>query len=107
MLSARLDIHARNLLEVYNTGVLTQRFAIVVSRPGNRACRDDMRLSAKIVSVISGFRSYKVVLIGAGIITLLIRVLECGSEVGKEKAAKCLKRLKSEIKNKIIIFIIL
>ncbi|KAM1485382.1 hypothetical protein TB1_036236 [Malus domestica] len=156
MLSARLDLHARNLSEVYNAGVLTRRFAIVVSRPGNGACRDDMRfyvrdlmtrmkigdaemkrqallnlyeavveddkyvkvvvehseivhllirfldfsheveiqeLSAKIVSVISGFRSYKVVLVGAGIIAPLIRVLESGREVGKEEAAKSLQRL--------------
>ncbi|RXI06142.1 hypothetical protein DVH24_018184 [Malus domestica] len=95
MLSARLDIHARNLSEVYNVNVLTQRFAIVVSKPSNRVCGDDMRLSAKIVSVICGFRSYKVVLIGARIITPLIQVLECGSEVGKEEAAKSLQRLKS------------
>ncbi|XP_068323800.1 vacuolar protein 8-like [Pyrus communis] len=156
ILSARLDLHARNLSDIYNAGVLTRRFAIVVSRPGNGACRDDMRfyvrdlmtrmkigdaemkrqallnlhealveddkyvkvvvehgeivyvlasfldfshdvriqeLSAKIVSVISGFGSYKVVLIGAGIIAPLIRVLECGSVVGKEEAAKSLQRL--------------
>ncbi|CAL8145956.1 unnamed protein product [Prunus armeniaca] len=155
MLSAKLDLHARNLSEIYNAGVLTHRFAIVVSRPGNGACRDDMRFyvrdlmtrmkiggaemkrqallnlyeavveddryvkvlveqsdivnvlislldsheaeiqewSAKVVSVISGFGSYKVVLIGAGIIAPLIRVLECGSEVGKEGAAKSLQRL--------------
>ncbi|KAB2626773.1 hypothetical protein D8674_020391 [Pyrus ussuriensis x Pyrus communis] len=83
MLSARLDIHARNLSEVYNAVILTRQFLV-----------DDMRLSARIVSVISGFRSYKFVLIGVGIIAPLIRVLECGSEVGKEKAAKSLQRLK-------------
>ncbi|KAB2619224.1 importin subunit alpha-2 [Pyrus ussuriensis x Pyrus communis] len=92
MLSAKLDIHSRNLSEVYNADVFTRQFSIVVSRPVNRACIDDMRLFAKIV-----------VLIGVGIIVLLIRVLKCRSEVGKEEAAKSLQRLKSENKNKIII----
>lgn len=155
MLSAKLDLHARSLSEIYNAGVLSHRFAIVVSRPGSGACREDMRFyvrdlmtrmkigdaemkrqalqnlhnsiveddkyvkvvvehtdtvnllisfldsneveiqdgSAKIVSLISGFGSYKGVMIGAGVIAPLIRVLECGSEIGKEGAARSLQRL--------------
>ncbi|KAH0985602.1 hypothetical protein GBA52_012779 [Prunus armeniaca] len=124
MLSAKLDLHARNLSEIYNAGVLTHRFAIVVSRPGNGACRDDMRFYVRDLmtrmkiggaemkrqallnlyeAVVEDDRYVKVVveqsdivnvvLIGAGIIAPLIRVLECGSEVGKEGAAKSLQRL--------------
>ncbi|KAB2607823.1 importin subunit alpha-2 [Pyrus ussuriensis x Pyrus communis] len=79
MLSKRLDIHARNPIE----GLQRWRF--------DTATRDhNMRLSARIVSVISGFRLYKVVLIEARIIALLIRVLECGSEVGEKEAGKSL-----------------
>ena len=49
--------------------------------------------SAKVVSVISGFDSCKGVLIGAGAIAPLIRVLECGNQSGKEASAKCLQKL--------------
>ena len=49
--------------------------------------------STKVVEVISGFDSYKAVLIGAGVVGPLIRVLECGSEMGKEVALKCLMKL--------------
>ncbi|PRQ28736.1 hypothetical protein RchiOBHm_Chr5g0006221 [Rosa chinensis] len=154
-LAAKLDLHAGSLSEIYNAGVLTHRFAIVVSRPGNGACRDDMRFyvrdlmtrmkvgdaemkrqalenlyesiveddkyvkvvveqsevvglligfldsnevgiqdgSAKIVALVAGFGLCKGVLIGAGVIAPLIRVLESGSESGKEGAARSLQRL--------------
>ncbi|KAK9085069.1 hypothetical protein Sjap_025480 [Stephania japonica] len=49
--------------------------------------------SAKIMLVIAGFDSYKSALVGAGVIAPLIRVLESGSEMGKEMAAKVLKKL--------------
>ena len=49
--------------------------------------------AAKVVSLVAGFDSYKGVLVGAGVIAPLIRVLECGSEVGKVGAARCLQRL--------------
>ncbi|KAG2685259.1 hypothetical protein I3760_10G117200 [Carya illinoinensis] len=49
--------------------------------------------SAKVVSVIAGFESYKGILVGAGVIYPLIRVLECGSVLGKEIAVRCLKKL--------------
>ncbi|GAB2298734.1 hypothetical protein Dimus_032808 [Dionaea muscipula] len=49
--------------------------------------------AAKLVSVIAGFDSFKLLLIGAGIIAPLIRVLECGSCKGKESAIKCLMKL--------------
>ncbi|KAL6197507.1 hypothetical protein ACLB2K_033115 [Fragaria x ananassa] len=154
-LAGKLDLHARSLSEIYSAGVLAHRFAIVVSKPGNGACRDDMRFyvrdlttrmkvgdaemklqalkslydsieedekyvkvvveqsevvglligfldsneveiqdgSAKIVGLVSGFGFCKGVLIGAGVIAPLIRVLECGSEIGKEGAARSLQRL--------------
>ncbi|KAJ7968457.1 U-box domain-containing protein 4 [Quillaja saponaria] len=152
---AKLDRHVRKLSDIYTTGILTQRYALVVSRPGLGACKDDMRfyirdlltrmkvgdlvmkkqalvnlyevvvddekyvkvivevndivnvlanfldspemeireVSVKVVSVIAGFHCYKGVLIGAGIIAPLIRVLECGSDLGKEGAARCLQKL--------------
>ncbi|XVF27738.1 hypothetical protein REPUB_Repub14bG0134600 [Reevesia pubescens] len=49
--------------------------------------------ASKLVSLISGFDLYKGVLIGAGIIGPLIRVLESGSALGKEGAARCLQKL--------------
>lgn len=49
--------------------------------------------STKVVEVISGFDSYKAVLIGAGVVGPLIRVLEGESEMGKEVALKCLMKL--------------
>lgn len=155
VLLAKFDAHIRNLSAIYQAGILTQQFAIVVSRPGLGACRDDMRFyvrdlqtrmkigdtemkrqalvafnevvneddkyvkivveigdiisllatfldslemeiqeeSAKAISVIAGFDMYKSALIGAGVIAPLIRVLECGSELGKEGAARCLQKL--------------
>ncbi|KAM6585050.1 hypothetical protein CsatB_012052 [Cannabis sativa] len=155
VISAKFDAHSRKLTEIYNAGILTQGFALIVSRPGFGACRDDMRFyvrdlvtrmkigdiemkhqalsnfyaavvedekyvnvitelgdvvnvlvnfldsseieiqegSAKIVSVIAGFDSHKGFLVGAGAIAPLIRVLECGSELGKEASARCLKKI--------------
>ncbi|KAF3451571.1 hypothetical protein FNV43_RR07666 [Rhamnella rubrinervis] len=49
--------------------------------------------AAKVLSVVAGFDSYKGILIGAGSIAPLIRVLECGSEFGKEASARCLQKL--------------
>ncbi|KAJ6706973.1 ARM REPEAT SUPERFAMILY PROTEIN [Salix viminalis] len=49
--------------------------------------------AVKVVAVISGFDSYRSILIGAGIIGPLIRVLESGSEISKEGAARSLQKL--------------
>ncbi|EYU20519.1 hypothetical protein MIMGU_mgv1a020537mg, partial [Erythranthe guttata] len=49
--------------------------------------------AAKSMSLIAGFLSHKGVLIGAGVIAPLIRVLESGSELGKEFAARCLMKV--------------
>lgn len=43
VLSSKFDQHIKNLSGIYTAGVLTQGFAIVVSRPGVNACKDDMR----------------------------------------------------------------
>lgn len=155
VISAKLDRHIKTLSGIVTSGILTNGNAIVVSKPGLGACRDDMRFyvrdlltrlnigdqemkmqallvlneilceddkyvkivveidgfisllvnyldsleieiqeeSAKVVSVIAGFDSFKGVLIGSGIIAPLIRVLECGSEQGKEASARCLMKL--------------
>ncbi|KAL0328820.1 UNVERIFIED_CONTAM: hypothetical protein Scaly_2314600 [Sesamum calycinum] len=49
--------------------------------------------AAKAVSLIAGFQSYKSVLIGAGIIAPLIRVLESRTDLSKEFAARCLMKV--------------
>ncbi|XP_073147242.1 uncharacterized protein [Henckelia pumila] len=46
--------------------------------------------SAKAVCLMAGFRSYKSVLIDAGVVGPLIRVLESGNEPSQEFAARCL-----------------
>lgn len=155
VIAAKFDRLGKNLTGIYSAGILTHGFALVVSRPGAGACKEDMRFyirdlltrmkigdpemkrqalvnlnaaiaaderylklvieigdivillvsfldstemeiqeeAAKIASLISGFDLYKSVLIGTGIIGPLIRVLESGSELGKEAAAKCLQKL--------------
>lgn len=49
--------------------------------------------AAEAVSVIAGFDSYKGALITAGVIASLIRVLETGTEVGRSRAARALRKL--------------
>ncbi|CAJ1936310.1 unnamed protein product [Sphenostylis stenocarpa] len=152
---AKLDAHTRKLSEIYKTGILTNGFALVVSKPSLGASKEDMRFyvrdlttrmkigdlgmkrqalrnllevvleeekyvkvivdvgdvvhllvgflgsneveiqeeSAKVVSVVAGFDSYKGVLVGAGVIAPLIKVLDCGSDLGKVAAARCLVKL--------------
>ncbi|TKY71620.1 Vacuolar protein 8 [Spatholobus suberectus] len=151
----KLEAHVKKLSEVFKKGVSMHGYAVVVSKPGFGACKDDMRFylrdlmtrmkvgdlgmkkqalmnlheavveddkyvklvvevsefvhvlvdflgcnevevaeeAAKVVSVVAGFDSYKGVLVGAGIVAPLVRVLECGSEAGKVGAARCLQRL--------------
>ncbi|CAI0431092.1 unnamed protein product [Linum tenue] len=156
VLAARFDRHLGNLSGVCTAGVLSHGgFAIVVSRPGPSACRDDIRFyvrdlltrlkigdgemkkqalvnlssavdederygrvvvelgeivpilvnlldspeieirdeSARLVCSISNFDPHKPILIGAGVIAPLIRVLETGSESGKIMSTGCLIKL--------------
>ncbi|KAB1221882.1 Vacuolar protein 8 [Morella rubra] len=157
----KLDRHVKDISDMYTAGILTHGYALVVSKPGVGACRDDMRFyirdlltrmkvgdagmkrqalvnlydvvvedekyvkvilevddvvnvlvnfldspeteiqeaSAKVVSVIAGYDSCKGFLIGAGVIAPLIRVLECGSELGKEGAVRCLKKVTENSEN--------
>jgi len=152
---AKLDAHARKLSEIYKRGILTNGFALVVSKPSLGASKEDMRFyvrdlttrmkigdlgmkrqalrnllevvledekyvkvivdvaevvhllvgflgsneveiqeeSTKVVSVVAGFDSYKGVLVGAGVISPLVKVLDCGSDLGKVAAARCLVKL--------------
>ncbi|KAG5010527.1 Vacuolar protein 8 [Glycine soja] len=152
---AKLDAHAKKLSEIYKTGILTNGFALVVSKPNLGASKEDMRFyvrdlttrmkvgdlgmkrqalknllevvvedekyvkvivdvgdvvhllvgflgsneveiqeeSAKVVSVVAGFDSYKGVLVCAGVIAPLVKVLDCGSVLGKIAAARCLVKL--------------
>ncbi|KAI4368183.1 hypothetical protein MLD38_016770 [Melastoma candidum] len=55
--------------------------------------REVQEEAAKVVSLIAGFDSFKSVLIGAGVVSALIMVLECGSFVGKEASLACLAKL--------------
>lgn len=151
----KLESHVKKLNEIFKKRVSMHGYAVVVSRPGFGASKDDMRFylrdlltrmkvgdlgmkkqalmslhevvvedekyvklvvevsefvhvlvdflgcsefevveeAAKVVSVVAGFDSYKGVLISAGVIAPLIRVLECGSEIGKVGVAKCLQKL--------------
>ncbi|KAK0578974.1 hypothetical protein LWI29_019221 [Acer saccharum] len=157
VLSTKFDRHVKSLSGISSAGVFSQGFAIIVSKPGLNASKDDMRFyikdlltrlkigdtemkrqalvnlhevlaaeddkyvklivvevteivnilvnfldsqdteiqqeSAKVVSVISGFDLYKSVLIGAGVIGPLIRILESENDFGKESAAKSLQNL--------------
>ncbi|PIN05559.1 hypothetical protein CDL12_21896 [Handroanthus impetiginosus] len=155
MVSAKLDTHIKSLSDIYAVGLLTQSYAIVVSRPSVSASKDDIRFyindllsrmkigssdmkkealvafneviqederyvkiavevdgfinsvvnfldfqgievqeeAAKVVCLIAGFQSYKSVLISAGIIAPLIRVLESGNGLSKEFAARCLMKV--------------
>ncbi|XP_061350460.1 uncharacterized protein LOC133295629 [Gastrolobium bilobum] len=158
---AKLDGHAKKLSEIYKTGILTNGYALVVSKPSLGASKEDVRFyvrdlltrmkigdldmkkqalrnllevvvedgkyvkvvvdvgdvvhvlvsflgsteveiqeeSAKVVCVVAGFDSYKGVLVGAGVIAPLIRVLDCGSELGKVWAARCLMKLTENSEN--------
>ena len=151
----KLEGHVKKLSEIFKKRVSMHGYAVVVSRPGFGACKDDMRFylrdlmtrmkvgdlgmrkqalvnlhevvveddkyvklvvevsefvhllvdflgcneveiveeAAKVVSVVAGFDYYKGVLVGAGVIGPLIRILECGSEVGKIAVARCLCKL--------------
>ena len=155
IICVKFDSHTKNLSEIYTAGLLRDCSAIVVSRPGPTASRDDMKFymkdlfsrlkiggtelrkqalvalnevivedekyveigieiggligilvnfldsqeveiqeeSAKSLSMISRFDSYRSVLVGAGIVGPLVRVLESGSEMGKEMSAGCLMKL--------------
>ncbi|KAJ8761470.1 hypothetical protein K2173_001603 [Erythroxylum novogranatense] len=155
VMAAKIDRLVKNLSGICTAGILTHGFAIVVSKPGANACKDDMRFyvrdvltrmkigdsemkrqalvnlveivtsdenyvkvvaevgeivnllvtlldyvekeiqeqAAKVVAVISGFDSCKYVLTGAGVVGPLIRILESGTELGKEGAVKGLKKL--------------
>ncbi|XP_073307880.1 uncharacterized protein [Primulina huaijiensis] len=55
--------------------------------------------AAKAVSLISGFECHKGVLIVAGIVAPLIRVLVSGSELSKELAARCLMKVTANSDN--------
>ncbi|KAE8689499.1 F-box protein [Hibiscus syriacus] len=122
VMAAKVGLHVKNISGIWTAGVLTHGSAIVVSRPGLGACKDDMRYvklvalevgdivkvlvdfldspemeiqeeASKIVSLMSGFDLYKRVLVECGIVGPLNRVLETGSRLSREGAVKCLQTL--------------
>ncbi|KAI4342953.1 hypothetical protein MLD38_027512 [Melastoma candidum] len=161
ILLAKLDIHVKNLAGMSTAGRASPACAVVVSRPGVGACKDEMRFyvrdllgrmkvgdsemrrqamvslrevisenekyvrivievggivgklvgfldlsdpkvqeeAARVVSVIAGFDSFKSVLIGAGVMSSLIKVLEYGSLGGKEASLGCLVKLTENADN--------
>jgi len=161
IIGSKIDCHTKNLSSIYTAGILNNSYAIVVSRPGPTASKEDMRFyvkdllsrvkvggtelkkqaliafnevikederyikiavdvggfigilvslldfeeteiqeeAAMAVSVIAGFDLYKSVLISAGVIGPLIRELESGSEMGKERCTRCLMKLTANSDN--------
>ncbi|WCJ26926.1 ARM repeat superfamily protein [Euphorbia peplus] len=156
LMGSKFDGLIKDLSGVCTAGVLTQGFAIVVSKPGIGSSKDDLRfyvrdllnrmkigdsemkrqalvnlsdvvsedsryvkmissevndvlhlvisflnlndveiqeLAAKVVSWLSGCDSCKGLLIGGGVVGALVRVLECGSELGKIEASRSLQKL--------------
>ncbi|KAI6704929.1 hypothetical protein NL676_007891 [Syzygium grande] len=55
--------------------------------------------SARVLSVVTGFESCRDVVISAGIVAPLVRVLEWGGDVGKELSARCLLKLTANSEN--------
>lgn len=53
----------------------------------------------KSVATICGFDSYKSVLVGTGVVSPLIRVLESGSDLGKELSTRCLMKVTANSDN--------
>ncbi|KAI3693402.1 hypothetical protein L6452_33237 [Arctium lappa] len=53
----------------------------------------------KYVAVIYGFDSYKSVLVGIGVVAPSIRVLETGSDLGKELSTRCLMKVTANSDN--------
>lgn len=47
----------------------------------------------KLVYVICGFDCFKSVLVGIGVVAPLVRVLESGSDLGKQLYARCLMKV--------------
>lgn len=157
MIMSRIDLHVKHLDEIYASGILTHARAIILSRPMPGSSREDMRLYVKdlysrlrigglelraraldslneilsederyvkiaateiedgisllirllecgedvgmqeaaseAISSIAMFESYRGVLATSGVMGPLVRVLETGSELGKERAGRALKRM--------------
>ncbi|KAF8409363.1 hypothetical protein HHK36_005438 [Tetracentron sinense] len=47
VVSAKFELHLKNLARVYTAGIPNHGYAIIVSRPGIGACRDDMKFYVK------------------------------------------------------------
>ncbi|CAH1415735.1 unnamed protein product [Lactuca virosa] len=125
----KFDSSVKSLSEFINSeGLLSNgNYAIVVSRPPPAASRDDIQFyvkdllcrfkigriemkkqalkskfkkeALKSVATLSGFDSYKSVLVGTGVISPLIRVLETGSDLGKELSTRCLMKVTANSDN--------
>ncbi|CAM8905757.1 unnamed protein product [Rhodiola kirilowii] len=54
---------------------------------------------AKVLCLIAGFEDFRCMLIGGGVVGPLIKVLESGSELGKEMGVRCLMKLTANLDN--------
>ncbi|GAB4826859.1 hypothetical protein Ancab_033738 [Ancistrocladus abbreviatus] len=161
LLCSKFDAHIKNLSGIYTAGILSNKSAIVVSKPSIGASKEDMKFyvkdlltrlkignlemkkralvslneivtedekyvrivaelnemllllakfldyseaevqeeAAKVVFVITGFHCFKSLLVGAGIIAPLVRVLDGGNSKGKECAIKSLQNLTENCDN--------
>ncbi|KAF6138358.1 hypothetical protein GIB67_040324 [Kingdonia uniflora] len=109
VISSKFDVHLKSLNGIYTSGILTQGYAIVVSRPSFGACRDDMKfyvndlltrlkIGASVMKnqalvalseVVQEDDKYvKIVIETDEIITLLVNFLEIGDIELQEESAK-------------------
>ncbi|XP_010480429.1 PREDICTED: uncharacterized protein LOC104759169 [Camelina sativa] len=123
-MSRKLERHVKSLSLVYSAEILSRGFAIVVSKPSGKACRDDMRfyirdlltrmkigdLEMKKQALIrlnesmgEDDRYVKIVvepvLIRSCVVGPLVRVLENGNVVGRVASARCLMNLTDNSEN--------
>ncbi|KAE9607177.1 hypothetical protein Lal_00025720 [Lupinus albus] len=98
-----LGMKKQALMNLYDVVVEDEKYVKVIIDVGDVVhvlvgflCSNQVTVqeaSAQVVSVIAGFDSYKGVLVSAGVIAPLVKVLDFGSEAGKVDAARCLMKL--------------
>ncbi|XP_024009188.1 vacuolar protein 8 isoform X2 [Eutrema salsugineum] len=103
VIAGKLDRHVRNLSMIYSAGILSHGFAIVVSKPSGKACRDDMRFYVR--DLLTRMKIGDVEMKRQALVKLNEsmeeddRVLENGNVVGREASARCLMELTDNSEN--------
>ncbi|XP_052180769.1 vacuolar protein 8-like isoform X2 [Diospyros lotus] len=114
IICSKLDSHAKNLAEIYTAGLLRESYAIVVSRPGLSASRDDMKFYVKdlfsrlkiggkelkkqaffaLNEVFYEDEKYvKIAMEIAGLVGVLVNFLDCQEIDLQEEAAKAISTI--------------